>query len=149
MQRWIKKSSNYYYLELTHFTYKDIHWLKVKRLKKIFYLCLVPPKNLKFHKKLCWGFTSGSAVKNLPALQELRQTQVGSLSWKDSPGEGNSNSLQYFCLENPMERGASRAAQFIGSQRVGHNWRDLAKIFVLVGREVKWHSQNLLSVLDY
>ena len=23
-----------------------------------------------------------------------------------SPGEGNSNSLQYFCLENPMDRGA-------------------------------------------
>ena len=23
-----------------------------------------------------------------------------------SPGEGNSNSLQHFCLENPMDRGA-------------------------------------------
>ena len=23
-----------------------------------------------------------------------------------SPGEGNSNPLQYFCLENPMDRGA-------------------------------------------
>ena len=23
-----------------------------------------------------------------------------------SPGEGNSNSLQYSCLENPMDRGA-------------------------------------------
>ena len=26
-----------------------------------------------------------------------------------SPGEGHSNPLQYFCLENPMERGAWRA----------------------------------------
>ena len=26
-----------------------------------------------------------------------------------SPGEGNSNPLQYFCLENPMNRGAWRA----------------------------------------
>ena len=26
-----------------------------------------------------------------------------------SPGEGNGNQLQYFCLENPMDRGAWRA----------------------------------------
>ena len=26
-----------------------------------------------------------------------------------SPGEGNGNSLQYSCLENPMDRGAWRA----------------------------------------
>ena len=26
-----------------------------------------------------------------------------------SPGEGNGNSLQYYCLENPMDRGAWRA----------------------------------------
>ena len=25
-----------------------------------------------------------------------------------SPGEGNGNPLQYSCLENPMDRGASR-----------------------------------------
>ena len=24
-----------------------------------------------------------------------------------SPGEGNGNPLQYYCLENPMDRGAS------------------------------------------
>ena len=24
----------------------------------------------------------------------------------ESPGEGNGNPLQYFCLENPMDRGA-------------------------------------------
>ena len=27
-----------------------------------------------------------------------------------SPGEGNGNPLQYFCLENPMDRGAWQAA---------------------------------------
>ena len=26
--------------------------------------------------------------------------------WERSPGEGNGNSLQYFCLENPLDRGA-------------------------------------------
>ena len=37
-------------------------------------------------------------VKNLPAMQE---TWVGSLGWKDSPGGGHGNPLQYSCLENP------------------------------------------------
>ena len=26
--------------------------------------------------------------------------------WGRSPGEGNGNPLQYYCLENPMDRGA-------------------------------------------
>ena len=31
----------------------------------------------------------------------------GSIPWLGrSPGEGNSNPLQYYCLENPMDRGA-------------------------------------------
>ena len=37
-------------------------------------------------------------VKNPPAIQE---TQIGSLSQKDSPGEGNSFPQQYSCLETP------------------------------------------------
>ena len=40
-------------------------------------------------------------VKDLPAMQE---TQVQSLGWGRCPGEGNSNPLQYSCLENPMEK---------------------------------------------
>ena len=45
-------------------------------------------------------------VKNLPVMQE---TQVQSLGWEDSPGEGNGNPPQYSCLGNPMDRGAWRA----------------------------------------
>ena len=37
-----------------------------------------------------------------------------------SPGEGNGNRLQYYCLENPVERGAWWP-QSMGSQRVGHD----------------------------
>ena len=37
-----------------------------------------------------------------------------------SPGEGNSNPLQYSCLENPMNRGAWRATVH-GVPRVGHD----------------------------
>ena len=35
------------------------------------------------------------------------------------PGEGNSNPLQYSCLEDPMDRGACRATAY-GVARVGH-----------------------------
>ena len=49
------------------------------------------------------GFPGGSVVKNPPA-------NVGDMSLIPgvgrSPGKGNSNPLQYSCLENPMDRGA-------------------------------------------
>ena len=37
-----------------------------------------------------------------------------------SPGEGNGNPLQYFCLENPLDRGAWQATVH-GVVRVGHS----------------------------
>ena len=42
-------------------------------------------------------------VKNLPASVRDR---VRTLGWEDSLDEGIGNSLQYSCLENPMDRGA-------------------------------------------
>ena len=45
-------------------------------------------------------------VKNLPAMQE---TQVRSRGSGSSPEEGNSNPLQYFCLENSMDKGVWQA----------------------------------------
>ena len=45
-----------------------------------------------------------------------------------SPEEGNSNSLQYSCLENPMDRGA---CQPTGSLRVEHDLSDLAHIIYI------------------
>ena len=55
------------------------------------------------------------SVKNLPAMKE---TWVRSLGWEDSPGRGHGNSLQYSCLENPMDRGAWQGAV----HRVTKNW---------------------------
>ena len=48
-------------------------------------------------------------VKNSPAsVGDLRD--MGSIPGLGrSPGEGNDNTLQYSCLENPMDRGAWRA----------------------------------------
>ena len=40
--------------------------------------------------------------------------------WRRSPGEGNDNSLQYSCLENPMDRTAW-GLQSMGLQRVRHD----------------------------
>ena len=37
-----------------------------------------------------------------------------------SPGEGNGSPLQYFCLENPMDRGAWQATVH-GVTRIGHD----------------------------
>ena len=42
-----------------------------------------------------------------------------------SPGKGNGNSLQYSCLENPMDRGAWWAIVHTVT-RVEHDWSDLA-----------------------
>ena len=39
-------------------------------------------------------------------------------------GEGNSNSLQYSCLENPKDRGAWQAT-VMGSRRVRHDQSDI------------------------
>ena len=49
------------------------------------------------------GFPGGSVVKNLPA----DAGDMGSIpGWGRSPGEGNGNPFQYFCLRNYMDRGA-------------------------------------------
>ena len=37
-----------------------------------------------------------------------------------SPGKGNGNTLQYSCLENPMDRGAWQSTVHRG-HKVGHN----------------------------
>ena len=58
------------------------------------------------------GFPGGSVVKNSPAMQETACTaeDVSSLPGLGRPpGEGNGNTLQYSCLENPGDRGARKA----------------------------------------
>ena len=56
-------------------------------------------------------------VKNLPANAK----DLGSISWFGrSPGEGNGNPLQYYCLEYPVDRAAWQATVH-GDARVGHD----------------------------
>ena len=60
------------------------------------------------------GFPGGSEVK----ASSWNAGNPGSIPGSGrSPGEGNGNPLQYSCLENPMDRGAT----VHGVARVGHN----------------------------
>ena len=53
------------------------------------------------------GFSDGSDGK----VSACSAEDLGSIPGSGrSPGEGNGNPLQYCCLENPMDRGAWRAA---------------------------------------
>ena len=60
------------------------------------------------------GFPGGSVVKNLPANTGDEGPIPGS---GRSPGEGNGNPLQYFCLEKFMDGGAWWAIQSMGLQK--------------------------------
>ena len=52
------------------------------------------------------SFSGGSVVKNSLANAGDLGSNHGS---RRCPGEGNGNPLQYFCLGNPMDRGARQA----------------------------------------
>ena len=45
-------------------------------------------------------------------MQETLEMQVTSLGQEDPVEEENGNPLQYFCLKNPMDRGAWQATVF-------------------------------------
>ena len=49
------------------------------------------------------GFPGGSVVENLSANARDAGLTPGSGRF---PGVGNGNPLQYYCLENPMDRGS-------------------------------------------
>ena len=63
------------------------------------------------------GFPDGSSNK----APNCNAGDLGSIPGSGrSPGEGNGNPLQYFCLENSMDGGAWWATVH-GLQRVGYN----------------------------
>ena len=61
------------------------------------------------------GFLDGSVVKNPQVNAGDMGLVPGS---RRSSGEGTGNQLQYSCLENPMDRGASWTMEL---QRVRHH----------------------------
>ena len=73
------------------------------------------------------GFPGGASGKE-PECQCRRYKRCGLIpGWGRSPGGGHSNPLQYFCLGNPMDRGA-RQLQSMGSYRVRHDRSDFTHV---------------------
>ena len=55
------------------------------------------------------GFSGGTVVKNYPANAGGTRDTGSVPGSRRSLGEGNGSPLEYFCLKNPMDRGASWA----------------------------------------
>ena len=66
------------------------------------------------------GFPSGSAVKNLPATQEPKETWVRSLGQKDPLEEGMATHSSILAWRIPWTEESGRL-QSIGSQSVRHD----------------------------
>ena len=66
------------------------------------------------------GFPGGSAVKNLSAMQEMQETWVQSLGWKDPLEEGMVTHSGILSWRIPWTEEPT-GLQSIGSQRVGHD----------------------------
>ena len=104
-------------------------WLKVDRIfidfTIVFKSSTENPPLYWLYPGLMQNFQVALVVKKPPAnAGDIRH--IGLIPGMGrSLGGGNSNPLQCFCPENPMDRGAWRAAVH-GVARVGHNWSDLA-----------------------
>ena len=72
---------------------------------------------------MCWyllefgGFPDGSAVKNLPAMQETQEAWVGSLGWEDALEQEMAAHSSTPRTEEPD--GVTKSME---SQRVRHDW---------------------------
>ena len=53
-------------------------------------------------------------------------------------GEGHGTPLQYSCLEDPMDGGACRLLQSMGSMRVGHDRATSRSLFTFMHWRRKW-----------
>ena len=98
------------------------HWTRSECLMsdgyQLFYpLAKLPSPNYLIHLGLWLPWCS--VVENLPSSPRDAGSIPGS---GRSPGEGNGHPLQYFCLENPTDRGARWAAV----HGVANNWTSLS-----------------------
>ena len=69
---------------------------------------------------ILWGFPGGSVVKNPPAMQEMQEMLVQSLSWEDPMEEGMATHANILAWRIPWIEEPDRI-QSIGSQRVRHD----------------------------
>ena len=112
--RFVKYSLSEY---LNHFLFiKENKWQILERKKTKFSGLLISFQGILFwlvyHISLyiaqlhTWGFPDDASGKE-PTCQCRSQRRLGFDPWvRKIPGGGHGNTLQYFCLENPMDRGA-------------------------------------------
>ena len=90
-----------------------------------------------------WASQVVLVVKNPPANAGDVRGMGSILGLGGSPGGGHGNSLQYSCLENPMDRGAWWAT--VHRVTVGHDWRDLACTSGYMWNLRKWYKWTYLQ----
>ena len=78
------------------------------------------------------GFPGGTSGKEPTCQCRRHEILVPSLGQEDTPAGGCGNPLQYSCLRNPWTEEPGEL-QSTGSQRVEHDWSDLA--YTQVGDE--------------
>ena len=118
MGRKSKKEGIFVYVQLSHF---DVQQKLTQHCKATIF-----QKGFFFLKYTMHKASQVALViKNQPAnTGDIRE--AGSIPGSGrSLGGGSGNSLQYSCLENPTAENPD-GLQSIGSQRVGHDWNDLA-----------------------
>ena len=85
---------------------------------------------------------------SLLRFTHLPRSWVLSLGWGDPLKDGNSNLLQYSCLENPLGKGAWWL-QSIGLKRIRHDWSNSFLIFSLSSCNSSTSTDKLSSLLPF
>ena len=111
IKQFLDISSSFYYLPVDFLGYICLHLcLSLFSVLFAFTECTKPIKYLSTKYKTIRPSKVALVVKNLPAnAGDTRDAGPNPGSGR-SPGEGNGNTLQYSCLENPMDRGSCQAA---------------------------------------
>ena len=99
-----------------------------------------------------WGFPDGSTVKNLPAVQEMQETQAQSLGQKDPLQEGMPTNFSIRTWKFPWQATVKRVAK----NQTGLSNCALTNICVCIFKTIKkcklqikpwWHIQSIFHNL--
>ena len=91
--------------------------------------------------------SGGSAINNLPAMQELQEMQVWSLGLANPLEEGMAIHSSILAWRIPWTE-ESGGLQFMKSQRVKHDWSDFARIHSPL-HTACFHSVLPVSLCEY
>ena len=111
-----------------------VHGVQLDMTDRLTHTCAVT--------RALWVLLTGASqvalvVKNLPAKARDSGGVTSLLELGRSPGRGHGNPLQYSCLENPMDRGAWRAAV----HKVTQSWTWLKRLSTQ-------HSETLIHYIS-